>query len=206
MIRARRRRQWCLRAAGQVMVIPISEASVPYARSVRAKLRAALLHVDVDDSDKKMQKKVREAQLAQYNYILVRAPSRVLTPPHPSPARPMPSCSCFRPGLLRPAWGMTCGFINSVCSLTFHPLLLQLLVLSSIANLVMMHVLFILPAWQHQQRFGAVMGAGGGGEGGGGGNGECAHARQCGARHARAGGREAGREEFLLLSWHVTLT
>lgn len=55
------------------MVIPILEASVPYARSVRAKLRAALLHVDVDDSDKKMQKKVREAQLAQYNYILVRA-------------------------------------------------------------------------------------------------------------------------------------
>lgn len=57
--------------AGQVMVIPISKASVPYARSVRAQLRDATLHVDVDDSDKKMQKKVREAQLAQYNYILV---------------------------------------------------------------------------------------------------------------------------------------
>ena len=45
---------------------------MPYARSVRARLRAATLHADVDDSDKKMQKKVREAQLAQYNYILVR--------------------------------------------------------------------------------------------------------------------------------------
>jgi threonyl-tRNA synthetase len=31
----------------------------------------ARLHVDVDLSGRKMQKKVREAQLAQYNYILV---------------------------------------------------------------------------------------------------------------------------------------
>jgi threonyl-tRNA synthetase len=55
----------------QVMIIPISEASVGYAQKVRASLRAAKLHVEVDASDKKMQKKVREAQLAQYNYILV---------------------------------------------------------------------------------------------------------------------------------------
>ena len=54
------------------MVIPISEASVGYAQKVRATLRAARLHVEVDASDKKMQKKVREAQLAQFNYILVR--------------------------------------------------------------------------------------------------------------------------------------
>ena len=58
----------------QVMVIPISEASVGYAQEVRATLRAARLHVEVDASDKKMQKKVREAQLAQFNYILVRGP------------------------------------------------------------------------------------------------------------------------------------
>jgi histidyl-tRNA synthetase len=38
---------------------------------VRRKLRAAKLHVDVDNSDRTMQKKVREAQLSQYNYILV---------------------------------------------------------------------------------------------------------------------------------------
>ena len=44
-----------------------------YAQEVRATLRtAAKLHVEVDASDKKMQKKVREAQLAQFNYILVR--------------------------------------------------------------------------------------------------------------------------------------
>ena len=53
------------------MIIPISEASVGYAQKVRASLRAAKLHVEVDASDKKMQKKVREAQLAQFNYILV---------------------------------------------------------------------------------------------------------------------------------------
>ena len=55
----------------QVMIIPISEASVGYAQKVRASLRAAKLHAEVDASDKKMQKKVREAQLAQFNYILV---------------------------------------------------------------------------------------------------------------------------------------
>ncbi|GLC55278.1 hypothetical protein PLESTB_000967300 [Pleodorina starrii] len=55
----------------QVMVVPISENSVPYAFDVRRELRAAGLHCDVDASDRKMQKKVREAQLAQYNYILV---------------------------------------------------------------------------------------------------------------------------------------
>jgi threonyl-tRNA synthetase len=38
---------------------------------VRAALRKARIHVDADVTDRKMQKKVREAQLAQYNYILV---------------------------------------------------------------------------------------------------------------------------------------
>ena len=54
------------------MVVPISEASLEYAQQVRLQLRKAKLHVDVDATDRKMQKKVREAQLAQYNYILVR--------------------------------------------------------------------------------------------------------------------------------------
>lgn len=54
------------------MVIPVSEASVEYARRVRNTLRGAKLHVEVDASDRKMQKKVREAQLQQFNYILVR--------------------------------------------------------------------------------------------------------------------------------------
>ena len=61
------------------MVVPISEASLEYAQQVRLQLRKAKLHVDVDATDRKMQKKVREAQLAQYNYILVR-PSCCLLP------------------------------------------------------------------------------------------------------------------------------
>ena len=53
------------------MVVPISEAIYEYANAVRSTLRRDALHVDVDASDRKMQKKVREAQLEQYNYILV---------------------------------------------------------------------------------------------------------------------------------------
>ncbi len=67
------------------MIVPISEASQAYAAEVRTALRQARLHADVDASDRKMQKKVREAQLEQYNYILVRArraasPARRLLP------------------------------------------------------------------------------------------------------------------------------
>ena len=59
-------------ARRQVMVIPISLSSHEYAGEVRAALRAARLQVEVDCADKTMQKKVFEAQVAQYNYILVR--------------------------------------------------------------------------------------------------------------------------------------
>jgi len=55
----------------QVMIVPISEASKDYAWEVKRQLRKAGHHVEVDDSDRKMQKKVREAQLEQCNYILV---------------------------------------------------------------------------------------------------------------------------------------
>ena len=78
----------------QVMVIPISEGSVGYAQKVRATLRAAKLHVEVDASDKKMQKKVREAQLAQYNYILVR---RLLELDLSAPCKD----TCMEPGRLQ---------------------------------------------------------------------------------------------------------
>ncbi|KAI3432854.1 hypothetical protein D9Q98_010437 [Chlorella vulgaris] len=55
----------------QVMIVPIAESSYDYACTVRRRVRAAGFHVDVDLSSRKMQKKVREAQLAQFNYILV---------------------------------------------------------------------------------------------------------------------------------------
>ena len=53
------------------MVIPAKAASAGYAQEVRKTLRDARLFVDVDVADNKIQKKVREAQLAQYNHILV---------------------------------------------------------------------------------------------------------------------------------------
>jgi threonyl-tRNA synthetase len=55
----------------QVMLVPISEASRGYALEVRKKLHSAGFHAQVDETDRKMQKKVREAQLEQWNYILV---------------------------------------------------------------------------------------------------------------------------------------
>lgn len=60
------------------MVVPISESSLEYAQWVRGQMRAARLAVDVDTSDRKMQKKVYEAQVAHYNYILVRGSLGVL--------------------------------------------------------------------------------------------------------------------------------
>ncbi|XP_010274327.1 PREDICTED: threonine--tRNA ligase, mitochondrial 1-like [Nelumbo nucifera] len=55
----------------QAVVCPVSEKSQPYALQVRDQIHQAGYYVDVDTTDRKIQKKVREAQLAQYNYILV---------------------------------------------------------------------------------------------------------------------------------------
>uniref|UniRef100_A0A0D6QSN3 threonine--tRNA ligase n=1 Tax=Araucaria cunninghamii TaxID=56994 RepID=A0A0D6QSN3_ARACU len=55
----------------QAIVCPVSEKSSDYALKVRDQIHEAGYYVDVDISDRKIQKKVREAQLAQYNYILV---------------------------------------------------------------------------------------------------------------------------------------
>ena len=60
----------------QVMIIPISQASRAYAEDVRRSVRAARFFVDCDHGDNKMEKKVRDAQLEQYNYILVSVPRR----------------------------------------------------------------------------------------------------------------------------------
>ena len=54
-----------------MMIIPISQASRAYAEAVRRSVRAARFFVDCDHGDNKMEKKVRDAQLEQYNYILV---------------------------------------------------------------------------------------------------------------------------------------
>ncbi|KAK3200546.1 hypothetical protein Dsin_023961 [Dipteronia sinensis] len=55
----------------QAIVIPVSEKSMSYARQVMDQIDRARYCVDVDLSDRKIQKKVFEAQLAQYNFILV---------------------------------------------------------------------------------------------------------------------------------------
>ncbi|CAL2275470.1 unnamed protein product [Prunus armeniaca] len=55
----------------QAIVCPVSQISMRYAEEVRDQLCEAGYYVDVDTSDKTIQKKVREAQMAQYNYILV---------------------------------------------------------------------------------------------------------------------------------------
>lgn len=65
-----------------VMVIPVGLGNEAYAATVRARiaaspmrvgtgLRNALPRVDLDASGRKMQKKIREAELARYNFVLV---------------------------------------------------------------------------------------------------------------------------------------
>ncbi|MCD7465941.1 hypothetical protein HAX54_002161 [Datura stramonium] len=55
----------------QAMVCPVSDKSQSYALQLRERIHEAGYYVDVDTSDRTIQKKVREAQVAQYNYILV---------------------------------------------------------------------------------------------------------------------------------------
>ncbi|XP_048232031.1 threonine--tRNA ligase, mitochondrial 1 [Ricinus communis] len=55
----------------QAIVCPVSEKSQEYAVQVQDQIYKAGYYIDVDLTDRKIQKKVREAQLAQYNYILV---------------------------------------------------------------------------------------------------------------------------------------
>ncbi|TKW09672.1 hypothetical protein SEVIR_6G118300v4 [Setaria viridis] len=55
----------------QAIVCSVSSGSVEYAKQVLARLHEAGFHVDIDMSDRTIQKKVREAQMAQFNYILV---------------------------------------------------------------------------------------------------------------------------------------
>jgi threonyl-tRNA synthetase len=55
----------------QVAGIPISDAHIPYLESVAAKLRAAGIRVEVDTSDDRMQKKIRQAQRQKVPYMLL---------------------------------------------------------------------------------------------------------------------------------------
>jgi threonyl-tRNA synthetase len=55
----------------QVTAIPITDAHVPYLREVEAKLRAQGIRVEVDASDDRMQKKIRNAQKAKVPFMLI---------------------------------------------------------------------------------------------------------------------------------------
>lgn len=55
----------------QVMMVPITDRHNEYARQVAQELRAAGLRVQVDESDDRMNKKIRNAQLQKIPYMLV---------------------------------------------------------------------------------------------------------------------------------------
>ena len=55
----------------QVVGIPITDAHVPYLELVAAKLRAEGIRVEIDSSDDRMQKKIRNAQKQKVPYMLL---------------------------------------------------------------------------------------------------------------------------------------
>jgi threonyl-tRNA synthetase len=55
----------------QVLGIPIAERHVPYLAEVGERLRASGIRVDVDDSDERMQNKIRKAQEQKIPFMLV---------------------------------------------------------------------------------------------------------------------------------------
>lgn len=63
----------------QAIVCPVSDKSQAYGQQVMDQIHEAGYYVDIDKSDRTIQKKVREAQLAQYNYILVVGEEEVNT-------------------------------------------------------------------------------------------------------------------------------
>jgi len=55
----------------QVVGIPVAERHVEYLREVEDRLRAAGVRVEVDDSDERMQKKIRTAQTQKVPFMLI---------------------------------------------------------------------------------------------------------------------------------------
>ncbi len=55
----------------QVMMVPIADRHIEYAKQVAAELRAAGLRVEVDGGSERMNKKIRNAQLQKIPYMLV---------------------------------------------------------------------------------------------------------------------------------------
>jgi len=55
----------------QVAIVPVGADQFAYGAEVQAVMRNEGYHCDLDNSSKTLQKKIRDNQLAQYNYILV---------------------------------------------------------------------------------------------------------------------------------------
>ena len=55
----------------QVRAIPVAEAFLPYLQEVAAQMRKAGIRIDVDSSDDRMQKKVRNAQLEKIPFMMI---------------------------------------------------------------------------------------------------------------------------------------
>lgn len=55
----------------QVCIVPVSEAFVPYAQEVQRRFRAKKFYAEADQGGASVNKLVRTAQLAQFNYIFV---------------------------------------------------------------------------------------------------------------------------------------
>lgn len=55
----------------QICIVPVSQENIPYGESVQARLYDAGFQVVLENSKKTLNKKVRESQLAQFNFILV---------------------------------------------------------------------------------------------------------------------------------------
>ena len=55
----------------QVVLIPVTDEQVPYLQGVAAKLADRGVRVEVDESDDRMQKKIRTAQRAKVPFMLI---------------------------------------------------------------------------------------------------------------------------------------
>lgn len=61
----------------QAIVVPVDPKFNDYAFEVQQAVHEAGFFIDVDDSTRTLKKKVREAQIAQYNFVLVVGPKEV---------------------------------------------------------------------------------------------------------------------------------
>jgi threonyl-tRNA synthetase len=69
MLRVRCRPFWV--SPRQAIIVPVSQQNIPYAKTVYERVYAAGFEVALDASTRTLNKKIREGQLAQYNFILV---------------------------------------------------------------------------------------------------------------------------------------